>query len=360
MPPALGQPLQDLDTPQLLIDLDIVDANLKRLFEGARRKGVAVRTHFKSLKCAGLAKYIHAAAGKTFLCAKLNEAEVLADAGLTDILIANQLVGPHKMQRLGKLARRAQVRVCVDNPENIDALSRAMQKAGATVGVLIEVDIGMARCGVPPGEAAVELARRIVKSPSLRFDGLQGYDGQLQLLADPAEKRKKCHQGLEELVGTRRLIEKAGIPVAVVTGAGTGTWEFTAGFEGVDEIQPGSFVLMDCIYHEVRPEFGCALSVLTTVISRRPGWYILDAGSKAISKDFGSPIVKGHPQDKVARLSEEHAKVESEDPAARVGEQREVIPAHCCATMNLHRACVAVRKGKVEALWPIEASGRYD
>ena len=203
--------------------------------------------------------------------------------------------------------------MCVDSHDNIDELGQAMHTAGASVGVLVEVDIGMARCGVPPGEAALDLARRIVKTPGLRFDGLQGYDGHLQLLADPAEKRSKCHQGLEQLVGTRRLIEKAGIPVAVVTGAGTGTWEFTAGFEGVTEIQPGSFVLMDCIYHDVRPEFGCALSILAAVISRRPEWYILDAGSKAISKDFGSPIVKDHPGDKVSRLSEEHAKVESQD-----------------------------------------------
>jgi D-serine deaminase-like pyridoxal phosphate-dependent protein len=225
---------------------------------------------------------------------------------------------------------------------------------------LIEIDVGMARCGIPPGEPALKLAQWIARSPGLRFDGLQGYDGHLQLLADPAEKRRQCLQGLEQLVSTRRLLEKAGIPVKVVTGAGTGTWEFTAGYDGVTEIQPGSFVLMDCAYHEVRPEFGCALSVLTTVISRRPTWYVLDAGSKAISKDFGNPVVKDRFQDRLVRLSEEHAKVESADPAVRVGDRREVIPAHCCATMNLHRACLAVRKGKVEAAWAVEASGRYD
>jgi D-serine deaminase-like pyridoxal phosphate-dependent protein len=360
MPPLIGQPLDALDTPQLLIDLDVVDANLKRMFDAARERGVLVRTHFKSLKCAGLAKYIHAAGGRSFLCAKLSEAEVLADAGLTDILIANQIVGPIKTRRLGLLAKRAQVRVCVDHADNVDELSRATREASATVGVLVEVDIGMARCGVTPGAAAVELARHVAASPGLRFDGLQGYDGHLQLLTDIAEKRAKCLQGLEQLVGTRRLLEKANLPVTVVTGAGTGTWEFTAGFDGVTEIQPGSFVLMDCIYHGVRPEFGCALSILTTVISRRPNWYVLDAGSKAISKDFGSPVVKNHGQDKVTRLSEEHAKVESGDATVRIGDRREVIPAHCCATMNLHRACVAVRNGRIEALWPIEASGRYD
>lgn len=356
----IGQPLDALDTPQLLLDLDIIDANLRRMFNAGKERGVNVRTHFKSLKCGGLAKYIHARGGTTFLAAKLNEAEVLAEAGIQDILIANQIVGPQKMQRLAALAKRVQLRVCVDQMDNIDQLSRAMQAAGATLGVLVEVDIGMARCGVLPGDAAIPLAQRITKSPGLRFDGLQGYDGHLQLLADPVEKKKKCLEGLEQLTGTRRLIEKAGIPVNVVTGAGTGTWEFVAGYPGVTEIQPGSFVLMDCAYHPIRPEFNCSLSILTTVISTRPKWYTLDAGSKAISKDFSMPQIKGKPAENVTRLSEEHTKVECDPVPVKVGDRREVIPAHCCATMNLHRQATAVRKGIVEAVWPIEASGRYD
>jgi D-serine deaminase-like pyridoxal phosphate-dependent protein len=360
MPSLIGQALDALDSPQLLLDLDIIDANLKRMFDGGKERGVNVRTHFKSLKCGGLARYIQARGGSTFLAAKLNEAEVLADAGITDILIANQIVGPHKMQRVADLAKRVQLRLCVDQAENVDQLSQAMNAAGATLGILIEIDIGMARCGIPPGEAAVPLAQRIAKSPGLRFDGLQGYDGHLQLLDDAKEKRAKCLQGLEQLVGTRRFIEKAGIAVPIVTGAGTGTWEFVAGFPGVTEIQPGSFVLMDSIYHTVRPEFGCALSILATVLSVRPKWYNLDAGSKAISKDFGMPLIRGKPEEKVSRLSEEHTKVECDPVPVKVGDRREVIPAHCCATMNLHRQCIGVRKGKVEAVWPIEASGRYD
>ncbi|MCC6416873.1 MAG: DSD1 family PLP-dependent enzyme [Gemmataceae bacterium] len=361
MPPTLGQPLDALDTPQLLIDLDVVDANMKRMFGAFRDRPVNVRVHFKSLKCAGLARYIAAANPRGgFLCAKLNEAEVLADAGLTDILIANQIVGPLKVRRLADLARRAQVRVCVDAPDNVEELSQAARAAGVTVGVLVEVDIGMKRCGVEPGEPALALARRVHASPGLRFVGLQGYDGHLQFIPDPTERRAKCLQGMEQLIGTRRLIERAGIPVEVVTGAGTGTWEFVGSYEGVTEIQPGSFVLMDCAYHPIRPEFGCSLSVLATVMSRRPGQYVLDAGSKAISRDFGTPVIKGRAGEHVTKLAEEHTLVELEGDGVRVGDRREVIPAHCCATMNLHRACVAVRGGKVEALWPIEASGRYD
>jgi len=360
MSSVIGQPLAALDSPQLVIDLDVVDANLRRMLGAFRDRPVAVRVHFKSLKCAGLARYVAAAGASGFLCAKLNEAEVLADAGLTDIFIANEIVGPIKVRRLAELARRARVRVCVDEAQNVEALAQAARAAGVTLGVLVEVDVGQHRCGVEPGEPALALARRVHASPGLRFVGLQGYDGHLQMVPDPGERRTRCLQGLQALVATRRLIEGAGIPVDVVTGAGTGTWEFVGFHEGVTEIQPGSFVLMDCAYQAIRPEFACALSIAATVVSRRPAWYVLDAGSKAISRDFGTPTLKNRPQDKVLKLSEEHTTVETTDPTLQVGERVEVIPAHCCATMNLHRQCVAVRRGHVEALWPIEASGRYD
>ncbi|HMC90218.1 MAG TPA: alanine racemase, partial [Gemmataceae bacterium] len=287
MSSVIGQPLAALDSPQLVIDLDVVDANLRRMLGAFRDRPVAVRVHFKSLKCAGLARYVAAAGARGFLCAKLNEAEVLADAGLTDIFIANEIVGPIKVRRLAELARRARVRVCVDDAQNVEALAQAAQAAGVTLGVLVEVDVGQHRCGVEPGEPALALARRVHASPGLRFVGLQGYDGHLQMVPDPGERRARCLEGLQALVATRRLIEGAGIPVDVVTGAGTGTWEFVGFHEGVTEIQPGSFVLMDCAYQAIRPEFACALSIAATVVSRRPAWYVLDAGSKAISRDFG-------------------------------------------------------------------------
>ncbi|HKI37017.1 MAG TPA: DSD1 family PLP-dependent enzyme [Gemmataceae bacterium] len=360
MSAAAGQPIDTLDSPQLLLDLDVVDANAQRLLKPLAGRPIDVRVHFKSLKCAGLARYLGRHGLTRFLAAKLNEAEVLVGAGITDVFVANQIVGPIKLRRLGELARRSQVRVCVDHPDNVAALSAAARAAQATLGVLVEVDTGMNRCGVEPGEAALTLARQISNSPGLRFVGLQGYDGHLQLIPDPAERRAKCHAALEKLIGTRRLIESAGLPVEVVTGGGTGTWEFVAEYPGVTEIQPGSFLLMDAAYHAVRPEFACSLSVMATVVSRRPNWYVLDAGSKAISKDFGMPVVKDRPGHHIDRLSEEHTRVQTDDPAVKVGDRFEVIPAHCCATMNLHRTCVAVRRGKVEALWPIEASGRYD
>jgi D-serine deaminase-like pyridoxal phosphate-dependent protein len=359
--PAPPAPRPDeLDSPQLLLNLDVLDANLRRLLDACSRRGVDLRVHFKSLKTGSLARYLVAHGVERFLCAKLNEAEVLADAGIADIFVANEIIGRHKLARLVALARRAQVRVCVDDPDNVKEMAQAARAAEVTLGVLVEVNIGMNRCGVEPGEPALALARQIQSEPGLRFLGLQGYDGHLQMLPDPVQRREKCLAGLERLIATRKRIEEAGFPVEVVTGAGTGTWEFAVSYPGVTEIQPGSFLLMDCAYHAVRPEFDCALSILATVISRGPGRYVLDAGSKAISKDFGTPAIKDRPSERVLKLAEEHTLVETPDAPPRVGEKREVLPAHCCATMNLHRQVVALRNGQVEAVWPIEASGRYD
>ncbi|MFO0875922.1 MAG: DSD1 family PLP-dependent enzyme [Gemmataceae bacterium] len=360
MPDYTGQPLATLDTPQLLIDLDILDANLARLQSACQVAGKALRVHFKSLKCGGLARYLAARGVQGFLCAKLNEAEVLVQAGLPDVLVANQIVGETKIRRLLALARQARVRVCVDQADNVRQMGQLARQEGVPLELLIEVDVGMNRCGVEPGEPALELARVIGQEKGLRLVGLQGYDGHLQLLADPEQKRQRCHQGLDRLLATRQLLEANGFPLEIVTGAGTGTWEYSAQHPALTELQPGSFLLMDVAYHAVRPEFGCSLSILTTVISRRPGWYVLDAGSKAISQDFGTPGIKGHPEEKMLRLAEEHAKVEDGGAGPKVGERREVYPAHCCATMNLHRTVLAIRRGIVEAVWPVEASGRYD
>jgi D-serine deaminase-like pyridoxal phosphate-dependent protein len=351
---------ESLDSPQLLIDLDQLDANLAAMQRFCRERGLALRVHFKSLKCGGLARYLTERGVDRFLCAKLNEAEVLADVGVRDILIANEIVGPLKLARLARLAKQTNLAVCVDDADNVAALAAAVRAEGATVNVLVEVDVGMKRCGVAPGQPALALARRVVAEPGLQFAGLQGYDGHLQMLPDVEERRAKCLDGLHLLRDTRRLLEAEGIAVSLVTGAGTGTAAFASPEDGLTEVQPGSFLLMDCAYHAVRPEYGCSLSILATVVSRSPGWYVLDAGSKAISKDFGMPTIKGRPAERVVKLAEEHTKVECDGEPPRVGDRREVIPAHCCATMNLHRRCVAVRDDAAEALWAIEASGRYD
>jgi D-serine deaminase-like pyridoxal phosphate-dependent protein len=344
----------------LLLDLDGIDANMRVMFAAKERYGVKVRVHFKSLKCTALARYIAERGADGFLCAKLHEAESLVRAELTDVMIANQVVGPNKLKRLAELAGRGNIRVCVDDVSQITALSAAAQQAGTTIGVLVEVDIGMRRCGVAHGEPALQLAQEINRHPHLRFVGLQGYDGHLQSLPDIAERQQRSREATELLVGTGRTLEQAGVPVEVITGGGTGTWEFVASCPGVTEIQPGSFILMDAFYHTVRPEFRITQSLITTVVSRRPGQYVLDVGSKGVSQDFGRTALKDRAGDRVKFVSEEHTVVESSDETVAVGDRLQVYSGHCCATMNLHRQAIAVRGRNIEAIWPIEASGRYD
>lgn len=353
-------PFDELDTPALLIDLDILDANLQRMRQRFEHRDLDIRIHFKSLKCGGLAKYLQSKGMGKFLCAKLNEAEVLADAGIDDIFIANQVVSERKLQRLCDLAKRVYLRVCVDDAANIEAMNRVAVDNGVTLNALIEVDVGMRRCGVEAGEPVLKLAKLIARSPGLQFIGLQGYDGHIQPTVDSDEKWQKCQSSIQMLMDSKRLLEENGIEVSVITGGGTSTSPVVGNHEGMTEIQPGSFLLMDAFYHTLRPEFACSLSILCTVISRRPEWYVLDAGSKAISQDFGAPKIKQRDQDSVNKLAEEHTRVETEDQSLKIGDRVEVHPAHCCATMNLHRQAVAVRQGKIESIWPIEASGRYD
>ncbi len=353
-----GLSVFDLDTPQLIIDLEVLDKNLSTM--QSRLNGRNLRIHFKSLKCANLVKYLASLGEHSFLCAKVSEAEILADAGIKNILIANQIIGEQKLARVAALSKKTQVVICIDCEEHLLQLIHFATKFNTSFNVLVEVDIGMNRCGTQPGKPTCDLVKKITSTTNVNFFGLQGYDGHLQLMLDHDEKKKKSMEGFQSLVATRRMIESAGIEVKLVTGAGTGTYEFAVKIDGIDEIQPGSFLLMDCIYHEARPEFNPSLSVLTSVISRCPGLYVLDAGSKAISKDFGMPLVKGKPDEKIFKLAEEHTRVECISDLPSIGDKREVITAHCCASMNLHRNVIASRSGTVIDIWPIEASGRYD
>ena len=358
---SLGQTFDAIETPALLIDLDVVDRNLAAMRSQVATSAVQIRTHFKSLKCGGLAAYLADRGFENFMAAKLCEAEVLADAGIRDIVIGNEIVGAAKIRRLIELAERAQVAVCVDSAANVAKLSDAACRARTPIGVLVEVDVGQGRCGVATPKEAAKLALRVLDRPGLELVGLQGYDGQNQHIFDAGERRKSCLAALKRLAEFRRALEAAGVKPRVVSTAGTGTSELSVTGKGVTEIQPGSYVLMDCHYRKIAPAFGCALTILTTVISRRANQYcVLDAGYKAISKDYELGVLKDESLGRIVNMSEEHTKVESPASSLRVGTQVEVVPSHCCGTVNLHRRAFAVRNGRVEAVWPIEASGRYD
>ncbi len=359
--PLIGKPLSQVDTPSLLLDYDILQANLQRMSSFFKGRHSKLRPHFKSHKCTHIAKLQMEAGATGITCAKLGEAEVLADAGIRNVLIANEIVGPVKIARLIELAKRCDPIVAVDSVENIKMLSEAATAAGIIIGIFVEVDIGLHRCGVQPGEPALQLARLVTSLPGLKFRGLQGYEGHSVDLRNETERTEKTRAAVQLLVQTRRLIEQAGIPVELASGGGTGTYTITGVFEGMDEVQAGSFAAMDWWYNDIRPEFGQAMTILTTVISRpAPNAAIIDVGRKGVGAEMGPPRVKNVPGAEISNFtSEEHAAIRiPENSSIKVGDHLEIIPSHGCTTSNLHREFVVHRNGVVIAVWPIEGSGK--
>jgi D-serine deaminase-like pyridoxal phosphate-dependent protein len=294
-------------------------------------------------------------------CAKLGEAEVLADAGIRDILIANEIVGPLKIARLIALCARANPMVAADSADNIRMLSAHAATAGVTLRVLVEVDIGMGRCGVAPGQPAADLAALVASLPGLKFEGLQGYEGHCVDLRDAGERVRQASISIELLVNTRRLIERAGLEVRIVSGGGTGTYDLNGNTDGIDEVQAGSYAAMDWWYTDIRPEFRQAMSVLTTVVSHtKPRIAIIDVGRKGIGAEWGPPRLKNAEDGRVlSYTSEEHMTLESAaERKFRVGDRIEIIPSHGCTTSNLYREFVVHQNGRVTATWPIEGSGK--
>ena len=263
------------------------------------------------------------------------------------------------MSRLIDLAGRAQVRVAVDGPGNARSISDADVAAGIKVGVLLEVDIGMARCGVAPGEPSLAAARQIGLLPGLQFDGIQSYEGHAIGIVDHAKRADVTRRSLQLAVDTRRLLEANGLPVNILSGAGTGTCDVAAGIPGIDELQVGSYVTMDCDYRKrVRHDFRVALTVLTTVISVQGERFVLDVGVKGVGNDFGPPQVKGQPQFEVpSSLSEEHTTVSAPGHRVHVGDRLELIPTHCCTTCCRYRQMVVHEDGNVADIWPIDGAG---
>jgi D-serine deaminase-like pyridoxal phosphate-dependent protein len=359
--PLVGADFSQIDTPSLLLDFDALQANIHKLATYFQGKHCRLRPHFKSHKCTRIAQSQMAAGAVGITCAKLGEAEVLADAGISNILIANQIIGPLKIKRLIELCRRALPMVAVDAAENVTMLSAHAHAAGVTLGVLVEVDVGMKRCGVPPGEAALTLAKIIQASPGLKFIGLQGYEGHCVDVRDEQERTEKTLTALKSLVATRRLLEQAGVPVKIVTGGGTGTYTINANHDGIDEVQAGSYAAMDWWYGEIRPEFRQAMSILTQVISRpQPHLATIDVGRKGVGAEWGPPQVKNLPGARIASYSsEEHLTIQlPERQTAKLGERVEIIPSHGCTTSNLYREFIIHRGGIVVDVWPIEGSGK--
>jgi 3-hydroxy-D-aspartate aldolase len=364
-PASVGIPLDEIDTPALVLDLDALEGNIARMAAALQGSGVRLRPHAKSHKCAEIARRQIAAGAVGICCQKVSEAEAMVAGGAADVLVTNEIVGKTKLARLAHLAKEAKVAVLADDAGNVTALDAAAREEKVRLELLVEIDVGAGRCGIAPGEAALALAKGIAACRNLRFGGLHAYHGAAQHRRDPAERRAAIAAAAEKAQLTKSLIEAAGIACETVTGAGTGTFLLEATSRVFNEIQPGSYVFMDADYARNRweegwPAFGQSLFVLSTVMSTpAPDRAVVDAGLKASSVDSGMPLVNDRPGVEYAKASDEHGvlKIAAGAKSPKLGEKLLLVPGHCDPTVNLYDRYVCVRKGKVEALWAISARG---
>lgn len=363
----VGDPVGAIDTPALVIDLDAMERNLAALAAFARQHGVRLRPHAKMHKSAALAR-LQIAAGAVGVCVqKVGEAEALADAGIDDIYITNEVVAESKLARLAALAGRIRLAVAVDSALGIDRLAAALKAAGSSVDVFVEIDVGQGRCGVAPA-AAGALAHQVV-SHGLRFAGLQAYHGRAQHLRDAAARAAAIHRAVTLVRAAQASITSAGMRCPLVTGAGSGSFPLEAASGVYGELQCGSYLFMDRDYADNdatpdAPVFEHALFVKSQVMSLGASHAVVDAGHKSHAIDSGLPRV--WQRDLVfANGGDEHgilAPGAAGGALPGLGETIWLVPGHCDPTVNLHDHYIAVRgglaQGRVEAIWTIDARGR--
>jgi 3-hydroxy-D-aspartate aldolase len=367
-PPAeIGMPLDEVDTPALVIDLDAFERNLRRLPERISGSGVKMRPHAKTHKCPIIALKQVELGAVGVCCQKVSEAEAMVHGGVKDVLVTNEIVGRQKLQRLMSLAHSARIGVCADDVGQVSALNAAAGDAGITLPVYVEVNMGGNRCGVEPGEPALDLAGRIAEAGHLAFAGLQAYHGSAQHLRGWDERRQAIAQATDKARRTRDLLARKGIDCPTITGAGTGTFEFESAGGVYTELQCGSYIFMDADYGRNLDRDGAptktfepSLFVWATVMSRpTEDRAIVDAGLKALAFDSGPPTVWDEPAATYERASDEHGRlaVASATNRLRIGDKIRLIPGHCDPTVNLYDWYVGIRGNRVEQLWPISARG---
>jgi D-serine deaminase-like pyridoxal phosphate-dependent protein len=362
----------EIPTPALLLDLDRFERNLARMAAHVRAVGKAIRPHAKTHRCPEIARRQIASGALGVACAKLGEVEVMASAGIRGLLCTTPVVPEAKIQRFVQLVREApDTMVVVDNAENVTALDRAAAAAGVAIDVLVDVDVGTRRTGIQPGDPALALARQVVASRALRLRGLQGYAGHCAHVMGWKARREASHAALAPLMATRARLEQVGLPVEIVAGASTGTYDIDSELPGLTELQSGSYCVMDIDYRRIGgrggdmlTDFEMALTVVATVVSVPTAERaIVDAGLKAFSTD------KPFPPEAVERpglayefAGDEHGRLVIQDPdrSVRLGERIEFFPPHCDPTFNLYDRIYAVRGREVEAVWEIAARGRSD
>lgn len=357
----VGLPVSELDTPALLIDLDAFEHNIRTMAADIKALGADWRPHSKANKCPAIVQKQIAAGAIGVTCAKLGEAEVMAAAGITDILIANQIVGPIKARRLAALAAQADPIVAVDNHDNVKELDAAARTHGTRPRVVIEVNTGMNRCGVEPGECVMGLARAIDAAAGLRFAGLMAWEGHVLTIADERERARAIEKACRILTGEAEALRAAGLPVEIVSAGGTGTYLTSAGVEGITEIEAGGGIWGDIFYQELGANVKPALSLLTQVTSRpTPTRVVVDAGRKTIDPSLRQPKPNGLDLAKPGAFSAEHGIFELAAPAEapKVGDRLTFSIGYSDQCNHLHENFYGIRKGVVECIWPISARGK--
>ena len=343
----------EIETPALLVDLDRMEANLERMAAFFRTVPAKLRPHFKNHKCPDLAVRQLNAGAIGITCATLHEAESLVQHGVRSILLANEIVDPAKIRRFVELARQADVIVCVDDEKVADDLARAGRNVQTPLSVLVDVDVGLHRCGVLPGEPTVRLVRAVVEK-GLRLRGLMGYEGHVAHQLPGTEKEEAVAAAMRPLMETKAWVEREGIQVEIASVGGTGTYSLSGCHPGVTEVQAGSYLLMDTNYRECCTDFDLTLTVLATVVSKTNGErVVVDAGLKTLSCERGIPTVKDREGFTIRKLNAEHGIVDLQEGSApvKVGDRIEVWVRYSDATINLHERMYGVRDGHVDEVF---------
>ena len=352
----IGRARHELTTPALLLDLPVVRGNITRMAT-CTRGPTRLRPHVKSHKSTEIARLQIEAGAIGLTAATVWEAAAMAAAGLDDLLIANEVVGEEKIRHLAEIARTTRVMVAVDHVRNAEALSAAAGVVGTRIGVLIDVDVGLRRCGVRTEQEAQVLGEQIRELPGLHLRGVMGYEGHCALEPDRGKRAANVRTAMERLLAVADVLRSAGIPVEVVSAGGTGTFDLTGGYPGVTELQAGSYVFMDATRTDLVPDFAVGLTVLATVVSRHRTTAVLDCGKKTVGVDFAPPRIVGEAA-KVRYVSEEHTVFDVDsDCGLDVGQRVELIPSYAPTTINLHDVYYVVQEGVVIDIWPVLARG---
>ena len=370
VPAKVGMYERDVQTPCLVLDLDALERNIVKMGEFAKSKGIRHRVHGKMHKSVDVALLQERLGGSCGVCCqKVSEAEVFARGGITDVLVSNQVRDPLKLERLARLPLLgARTIVCVDELSNVEELSAAATQAGTVIECLVEIDCGAGRCGVVTSEAVVEIAEAINRAKSLKFAGVQAYQGAMQHMDLYSEREQKVAVSIAMVTDAVDSLRAVGLECDIVGGGGTGSYYFEGSSGIYNELQCGSYAFMDADYGRIldkdgqridQGEWENALFILTSIMSHaKPQKAICDAGLKAQSIDSGLPVIFGRDDVKYVKCSDEHGVIEDLEGVLSVNDKLHLVPGHCDPTCNVHDWYVGVRDGVVESVWPISARGK--